>query len=452
MQFITSSMPEGHYLSFSTFQLGKASPLRHGDLWQFITMKRTAWENCRSLIQMCLECQSTVMKRWKSSLADSSPLRTEMETVCVHRRELLVPVSMSLIWHCCQCRQWNLLARFPPSLISLYLLANMVEKYFILTMKMGPSVFIFLTSLARQEPTKRSASPKTLVCETAQLGNKWSEVPRTHLKWRSSQACAQGNIHAWGRDPQASQQLEGAGPVAGPIPRQQDTKTKQAHLDTSNCSSCSEKEQALNWEALSWPWLWISLKGTNRYFICFRFLFIKNLLKSRFWTSAKCIMKMSLSHTRFLPSSRDHWLLFPPLFVPSIVLCSRVISHRNPDFHTLCINPWSLLVSEMVQFNKAITLKDIGRKEVTKFLWSRINLQQMYVFQLHLVLTLHRDPESEGHNEKSCSFPSVSSLRSRGGKLSTMHLGGLCHMHFQVKWCSDIEQELWQGEENWGEF
>lgn len=70
-------------------------------------------------------------------------------------------------------------------------------------------------------------------------GNKWSEVPKADLRWRSSWAFAQDNIHAWGRDPQGSQQPEGAGTVAGPLPRQQDTKTKEAPLDLSGCLSCS---------------------------------------------------------------------------------------------------------------------------------------------------------------------------------------------------------------------
>lgn len=46
------------------------------------------------------------------------------------------------------------------------------------------------------------------VYETAQLVSKCSEVPKPDLRWRSSWAFAQGNKHAWGNDPQVSQQPE----------------------------------------------------------------------------------------------------------------------------------------------------------------------------------------------------------------------------------------------------
>lgn len=91
-----------------------------------------------------------------------------------------------------------------------------------------------------------------------------------------------------------------------------------------------------HWETLTQPW---SLMGSNRCFICFHPLLIKNLLKYKFWTlanwgSPKCIMKMSLSHAHFLPSFKDHCLLFPPVSVPSIALYSKIIFWRNPDFRT----------------------------------------------------------------------------------------------------------------------
>lgn len=111
------------------------------------------------------------------------------------------------------------------------------------------------------------------------------------------------------------------------------------HLDMLFLYHSKAESSPNHWEVLSQPWLWVSLMGTNRYFICSSPLFIKNLLKPKFWTlatwgSSKHIIKMSLSHTRFLPSSKDCWWLFPPLSVPSIALYSTVISCRNPDFHT----------------------------------------------------------------------------------------------------------------------
>lgn len=224
----------------------------------------------------------------------------------------------------------------------------------------------------------------------------------------------------------------GTGPLAGRLPRQQDTKTKQRsspwplqllillclslhlcrinQLDTlflypSKAEPCPNHQ-----ETLLQPWSWVSLMGTTRYFISFSSLFIKKLLKSKFWTSAnwgysKCIIKISLSQICFLPSSNDRWLLFPPPSVPS-----------NISFHLfLCFIE-----------------KHRNKGKQLKFLWNGINLQQIYLFisttcSAYLV---SRPRVIEGHDMKSCSFPSVSSFRSRGGMLPTVHLGGLCHMHF----------------------
>lgn len=110
------------------------------------------------------------------------------------------------------------------------------------------------------------------------------------------------------------------------------------HLDTLFLYHSKAESSPNHWEVLSQPWLWVSLMGTNKYFIWSSPLFIKNLLKSKFWTlaiwgSSKHIIKMRFSHTPFCHPPKtvggsSHYT------VPSIALYSTLISCRNPDFHT----------------------------------------------------------------------------------------------------------------------
>lgn len=162
IQFITWSVPEGHRPDFPSFWLGRASSLGLSDLCHLVTIKQ---EHGTTAGYKCVWCAEHRNDQVKILPRRELPFENwNGNCVWLYRRELLVPFSVALLWHPGQRGQWNLLAWFPPSLASLPLLANVMQKYFFWNVKVSPPGFRFPTSVPRQDLINRSSVSPNIWC------------------------------------------------------------------------------------------------------------------------------------------------------------------------------------------------------------------------------------------------------------------------------------------------